>query len=70
MVLNLRGAISQAALGVGAGLSFGAFALVPHEGYHPLALLASLLPLQLAALFWVFRGAGSRQPGSRPPASG
>ncbi|MFY8147775.1 MAG: hypothetical protein ACOVNL_00985 [Prochlorococcaceae cyanobacterium] len=36
-----------------AGLaSFSAFAAVPDEGIHPLAWMASLLPLQLAALLW------------------
>ncbi|MEB3264431.1 MAG: hypothetical protein VKJ66_08685 [Synechococcus sp.] len=36
-----------------AGLaSFTAFAAVPDQGLHPLAWLASLLPLQLAALLW------------------
>ncbi len=36
-----------------AGLaSFSAFAAVPDQGIHPLAWLASLLPLQLAALLW------------------
>ncbi|MFM7676670.1 MAG: hypothetical protein ACKO5F_14070 [Synechococcus sp.] len=36
-----------------AGLaSFTAFAAVPDQGLHPLAWLASLLPLQLGALLW------------------
>jgi len=51
-----------------AGLSVGAFGLSPDDGLHPLNVLASLLPLQLAALLWVFRGARSRHPGSRPAA--
>lgn len=38
-----------------AALSFTAAAAIPHEGLHPLALLAALLPLQLAALLYVFR---------------
>jgi hypothetical protein len=38
-----------------AALSWGAAAAIPHEGFHPLALLAALLPLQLAALLYVFR---------------
>jgi len=69
MVLRSRALGPQGALLAGAALSFGAFAFVPHDGMHPLALLASLLPLQLAALFWVFRGGGSRSAGLRPPAT-
>lgn len=53
-----------------AGLSVVAFGMGPHDGLHPLALMASLLPLQLAALLWAFRGAGSPGSGSRPPANG
>lgn len=70
MVLNRSRIAAGAALAAAAGLSVGTFALIPHDGLHPLALLASLLPLQLAALFWVFRGDGSRSPGSLPPANG
>lgn len=33
-------------------LTFSALAGIPHDGFHPLALLACLLPLQLAALLW------------------
>ncbi|MCX5941114.1 MAG: hypothetical protein NTX18_08910 [Cyanobium sp. LacPavin_0818_WC50_MAG_67_9] len=40
---------------VAGALSFAAGATIPHEGLHPLALLAALLPLQLAALLYVFR---------------
>ncbi|MFM8382294.1 MAG: hypothetical protein ACKOA6_09925 [Actinomycetota bacterium] len=36
-------------------LSVSAGATIPHEGLHPLALMAALLPLQLAALLYVFR---------------
>ena len=36
-------------------LSFAAGANIPHDGVHPLALMAALLPLQLAALLYVFR---------------
>jgi hypothetical protein len=40
----------------GAGaLSFAAAATIPHDGLHPLALMAALFPLQLAALLYVFR---------------
>jgi hypothetical protein len=38
-----------------AALSWGAAAAIPHDGFHPLALMASLLPLQLAALLFVVR---------------
>ncbi|QVL53183.1 MAG: hypothetical protein KFB97_01765 [Cyanobium sp. M30B3] len=41
-----------------AALSWGAASALPHEGFHPLALLAALLPLQLAALLFVFRRPG------------
>ena len=70
MVLKSRALVPQSALLAGAALSFTAFGLVPHDGLHPLALMASLLPLQLAALFWAFRGAGSPGSNSRPPANG
>lgn len=72
MVLNRPRIAAQVALAAGSGLSVALFALIPQDGLglHPLALLASLLPLQLAALFWAFRGDGSRSPGSLPPASG
>ena len=40
---------------VAAVLSVIAAAAMPQEGLHPLALLAALLPLQLAALLYVFR---------------
>lgn len=54
--------------------SCGGFAAVPREGWHPLAVLASLLPLQLAALLWAFSqaptAAAARPPaGLKPPAS-
>jgi hypothetical protein len=38
-----------------AALSCAAAAAIPHDGLHPLALMAALLPLQLAALLYVFR---------------
>ncbi|MFM8660988.1 MAG: hypothetical protein ACKOCI_06535 [Cyanobium sp.] len=41
-----------------AALSWTAASALPHEGLHPLALLAALLPLQLAALLFVFRRPG------------
>ena len=49
-------------------ISVGAFGAIPQDGaMHPIALLASLLPLQLAAVFWAT--AVARSPGSRPRAS-
>lgn len=39
-------------LGLAALASFGGVAAVPHDGFHPLAQLACLLPLQLAALLF------------------
>ena len=41
-----------------AALSWGAASAMPHQGFHPLALLAALLPLQLAALLFAFRRPG------------
>ena len=70
MVLRSPALVSRGVLLLGAGLSVGAFGLLPHDGLHPLAVLASLLPLQLAALFWVLRGTKLHHPGSWPPASG
>jgi len=35
-----------------AGGSCSLFAALPSDGWHPLGVMASLLPLQLAALFW------------------
>ena len=44
------------------------------DGFQPFTLLASLLPLQLAALFWCVRagatGAEHRSAERKPPASG
>ena len=52
-----------------AGISVGAFGSIPQDGsLHLFALLASLLPLQLAALYWAT--AAAPPPGSRPPANG
>jgi hypothetical protein len=42
-------------LAAAGALSFASAASIPHDGLHPLALMASLLPLQLAALLYVFR---------------
>lgn len=53
--------------------SCAAFASIPSEGWHPLAMLTSLLPLQLAALFWALcltpRGPARPPAALRPPAS-
>lgn len=56
-------------------LAAGMSATVSHgsvqAGFHPFALLASLLPLQLAALLWCLAstGASPRLAAMRPPAS-
>lgn len=42
-------------LGVAALVSFSLAGVSVQEGLHPLALLASLVPLQLAALLWALR---------------
>jgi hypothetical protein len=42
-------------LAVAALVSFSLAGVTLQEGVHPLALLASLLPLQLAALLWGLR---------------
>ncbi len=50
-----RGRLRRFALPLVAGgglVSFMALAATPHDGLHPLALMAALLPLQLAALAW------------------
>ena len=39
---------------VAAVMSVMAAAAMPHDGLHPLALMAALLTLQLAALLYVF----------------
>lgn len=63
-------------IGLAAIASVAAFAAVPRDGLHPLALLASLLPLQIAALIgWLrpppaLRGAAPRRSAPTPPASG
>ena len=46
---------SLAPLLAAAVLSVTAIAAMPQEGLHPLAVLVALLPLQLAALLYVFR---------------
>ena len=63
----LKSPLLRLMLVLAAMASCGVFAAVPSEGWHPLAVLASLLPLQLAALLWAL----SRMPTAtavRPPA--
>jgi hypothetical protein len=55
MVLNGRGLATTGGLVASAALSAVVFSSGPHDGFHPLALMGSLLPLQLAALLWVMR---------------
>lgn len=43
-------------LALAGAVSFAAAASIPRDGLHPLALMAALLPLQLAALLYVYRG--------------
>jgi hypothetical protein len=57
--LWLQALASVAPLAGAALISVGAVGSIPHDGLHPLALMASLLPLQLAALLYVF----ARSPG-------
>ena len=33
--------------------TFNSFGSIPMDGIHPLAVIASLLPVQLAAVLWV-----------------
>jgi len=40
-------------LPLAACVSFALFGSIPGDGVHPFAMAASLLPLQLAALFWI-----------------
>ncbi|MCP9882281.1 hypothetical protein KBY65_07285 [Cyanobium sp. Alchichica 3B3-8F6] len=42
-------------LALAGAISFVAAGSIPHDGLHPMALMAALLPLQLAALLYVFR---------------
>ncbi|MFM2080244.1 MAG: hypothetical protein RLZZ219_926 [Cyanobacteriota bacterium] len=63
--LPLRALLVLAAFG-----SCSLFASVPSDGWHPLGVLASLLPLQLAALFWALsRGASPAVESLRPEAA-
>ena len=59
---------------VAGAVSVGAWGSMPHEGFHPFALLTALLPLQLAAVFWCIQASSTavaRPPsGLRPPTSG
>ena len=48
-------------------MSCSIFASLPHDAFHPFALMASFLPLQLGALWWLKLTQSS--PGRKPPAS-
>lgn len=54
-------------------VSTSLFSTIPLHGFHLCAVLASLLPLQLAALYWCLvvasRGAESRLARQRLPAN-
>ncbi len=60
MVLRRGGLLAKGSLVAGAGWSAVLFSLGPPEGFHPLAVMASLLPLQVAALVWVSRSPAGR----------
>lgn len=72
MVLRVRSS-AWLLLVLAALTSAGVFASVPHQGLPLVAVMAALLPLQLAALFWVVQGAPTtaarRPPVLRPRAS-
>ena len=53
-LIELLITVSVLALLAGGAMSFASLAAIPPDGFHPLAQLACLLPLQLAALFVVF----------------
>ena len=48
-------------------MSCSIFASLPHDAFHPFALMASFLPLQLGALWWLKLTQSS--PHRKPPAS-
>ena len=48
-------------------MSCSIFASMPQDAFHPFALMASFLPLQLGALAWVRLSQSS--PHRKPPAS-
>ena len=48
-------------------MSCSIFASLPHDAFHPFAVMASFLPLQLGALVWVRLSQSS--PDRKPPAS-
>lgn len=56
-MLKLRGhrAASTVLLLLAAGVSAAAWSDNVQEGFHPLAMLACLLPLQCAALVWAWQ---------------
>ena len=59
-------------LPLAACVSVALFGTISGDGVHPFAMAASLLPLQLAALFWslsvLTKGAESQPAGLKPPA--
>ena len=69
----LRRAAGLALVGLAALASSTWFAAQSDGHFHPLAVLVSLLPLQVAGLLWVLTtapaAAARRLPGPRPPAS-
>ena len=48
-------------------MSCSIFASLPHDAFHPFALMASFLPLQLGALWWL--KLTQSFPCRKPPAS-
>ena len=45
--------LSSSTLVLGAGVTFVVFGISPHDTFHPLITIASLLPIQLGALLWL-----------------
>ncbi len=45
--------LSSTVLILGAGATFLIFGISPHDKFHPLITISSLLPLQIATLFWL-----------------
>ena len=75
MVLNRSANCLPALLLLVAGMvSVGVWGAAPHDGLHPFALLAALLPVQLAALLWCVQASSTavaRPPSElKPPANG
>jgi hypothetical protein len=62
--IHPRRTVAMVVLGGAALASFTLAALSTGEEFHPLAVLASLLPLQLAAALWILR---HRRRNPQPP---